>query len=268
MTNVVDWSRISPVIVTTVETRLRSAYKIYGDLPCPPIRAEILRCIGAFLVQAQGVSESFSSWAVGVAKDVVYQPRDVLPGADILRRVAIGLILRHAPLPEIILDLLRMTSEQDRLDALWKLPDLPQCLTPEIFAQVLQMAMKRKSGDAVQIVALDTLASTWSDLAWSSDILDSVPQDERWESVREIQRVLDEKCVPLKEAGLGALAWAVSWAMSGGQGERGDQIMASLSQEILLASDVNQVRRYLHEDRRRWLNKTVSTPSRGCYQSS
>lgn len=236
ISGVIDWSDSSANSREIVESVLRSKHEAFSELPCPPIQTEIFLAIDRYFVNANPTDLSLD-WAVVAAQNVIDGPRSLLPGNDALLAAAADLILSHRPSTQTALSLLSNPTEVGRLGILERITKLPPSISGEILHQILDVAIDRKNGEAVQIAALDAITSS----SLGSAVLEGLSAEKRSAKSDLLVGLLESKCVPLKEAALPAAAWAISGLPRDSGMEGKNDMMGRLAREILDASAETQV---------------------------
>ncbi|WVQ79286.1 hypothetical protein IAT38_001382 [Cryptococcus sp. DSM 104549] len=215
--NVIEWSSVPLASQEAIEGTLLSLVKEHVPGTCPPLTAEVLGCVEAYLAQVGVKNGELVDEVVSRAKQYLSTTEpSFMPAEEFRLSACVSAVLAHSPGTDDLLKLLGpQASEPSNLLVLERLPSLPAPQTAEAFGRVLGLAVSPAAGEGVQEQALDVLAET----EWEGGVLS------RWESKASggfekvcgrLEEVVKGKCVPVKEAGLAALGWTVHQGMAKG----------------------------------------------------
>ncbi|WVW86816.1 hypothetical protein I302_108871 [Kwoniella bestiolae CBS 10118] len=210
--NVIPWSDIPDCSKQSIEDGLLTLVK--RDVPgtCPPITQAILECVQDYRTNSKSISSelviqtlSFTTRYLNTREDINF-----IPGEDARQISTVKFVLSHQPTLDVVLGLLsKSASEIDQTLVLESLPSLPQLWTRKVFDTILEIALSGRGGDGVRVLALDAL----SEIRWSDEIFRGMQG--RWSGIiKRLERVIGGRCIPVREAGLVALGWAVKQSIT------------------------------------------------------
>ncbi|WVQ66397.1 uncharacterized protein L199_004577 [Kwoniella botswanensis] len=205
--NVIPWSDISSCSKRSFEDDLSTLVRRCVPGTCPPVTEAVLECVQLYNVNVKTTSSDIAKQTYSLVTTHLDNRGDIpfVPGEDARHNSSVKFVLSNQPTQELVLGLLsKSASEIDQTLVLEKLPSLPDLWTGEIFDAVLENALTGRGGDGVRVLALDAL----SEIKWSDIVLQGM--DGKWKKVIERLRIVVEStCVPVKEAGLVSLGWAI-----------------------------------------------------------
>ncbi|WVF68582.1 hypothetical protein IAT40_003351 [Kwoniella sp. CBS 6097] len=241
ISNVIHWVEVPADSRQKVEGGLMTVVNRYVPGDCPPVTQAAIGCLEDYLEHASLVSEELLTSTLERAKQYLSSGSmtQFLPAEESRRTACTQLLLRHSPSTDLLLKLLSSGAvEHDQLSALEQLPSLPGMWTAEVFQKVLVLALSGSGGHGVQALALDSLA----EISWPAETISGLKG--KWGGVvRRLEGLVGDRCVPVKEAALTTLGWAVNQRLSTGEGSS-DQDSAKeldvVTRYILTASDENK----------------------------
>ncbi|WVQ96114.1 hypothetical protein IAU59_003216 [Kwoniella sp. CBS 9459] len=240
VSNVALWLDLTSDLQRDAETSLMKIVERYVPGDCPPITQAAIGCVEDYLVNADATSSSLLGLTLARATEYLSNGSTCFVPAEESRRAACTqLLLRHSPSSDLLPKLLSPASvEDDYLLALEQLPSLPELWTVDIFQSVLALALTGSGGHGVQALALDSLA----EISWPTETLES--KTGKWGgTVRRLSQLAGDKCIPVREAALTMLGWAVHQHISSETetSEANEQReLDSVAMLILESSDENQ----------------------------
>ncbi|ORY34822.1 putative death-receptor fusion protein-domain-containing protein [Naematelia encephala] len=203
--NVIEWSSLQEQERQKIEeTLLMTLRRSDPNTVSPLIVKTALECVLAYRHQVSQCSAEVVDMAVRIARSVLRRPR-LTPGYDLLVETASILLADNDGTIE--LDLLLSSSEDACLICLNHLAESPDRLLAGTLRTVLKLATSPNSGEAIQIAALEALVSAPWEVAGDANGLKEV---EIVLSLLE-NSVQKTKSVPLREAALPALGWAMNF---------------------------------------------------------
>ncbi|OCF46051.1 hypothetical protein I317_00139 [Kwoniella heveanensis CBS 569] len=241
ISNVILWSDIPPRSQQDVENGLIKTVERYIPGDCPPVTQAASGCVEDYLEHTSPVSGTLLESTVQRTEQYLSaEPKQYVPAEESRRTACTRLLLNHSPSSDLMLKLLSSGAvEDDHLLALEHLPSLSNLWSQQTFQKVLALALTGSEGHGVQTLALDILA----EISWPTETVDSMRG--RWKGVVRLLTALveEEKCVPVNEAALTTLGWAVNQLVLHNL-QPGDKIgrteLDSAAGAILVASDENQ----------------------------
>ncbi|WRT69593.1 uncharacterized protein IL334_006582 [Kwoniella shivajii] len=205
--NVIPWYQVSIETKISIEEMLRELAEQYIQLDCPSTAQAILGCIGDYTRATSPSSSVLVEKVTAQSTNYLNTRTDThfVPGEDAGQIACTRFLLSTQPNQNLLISLLSSTSsETDHILALKKLPSLPHLWSKDMFDTVLNIAISGRGGETVQIIALEDLA----EINWSREILTGVKG--KWKRViGRLNGLSGTGCIPLREAGLVALGWAV-----------------------------------------------------------
>jgi hypothetical protein len=199
ISDVIDWSTVSATNQKYVEMLL--ILNIEQSAACFPIQSASIDCVEAYL-EAADPSQEFRNRVMGYLKQPQDPSRAFPPGSSLLRETKARLKISDDESETSLSSLLcKSATEDEHLVALDTLLTATRAVSARIAVSILRLALSPTCGTAVQIAAFNVLGETFSLGTFGglrSDILE------------EISHIATGHCVPLKEAALAALGWAVA----------------------------------------------------------
>ncbi|WWC92899.1 uncharacterized protein L201_007861 [Kwoniella dendrophila CBS 6074] len=241
--SVIPWHAVPTCSKQSFEEQLLLLVQRFVPGICPPITQAVLGCVKAYKQNTPPqLSELTKQTSVLSAQYLTNMDNIAFtPGEDARHIAFVEYSLSHGPTEDSVLGLLsKSATETDHEIALHQLPSLAYLWTTRIFDQVLEIGLAGRGGDGVRALALDVL----SEVSWSCKVLQGMTK--RLRGVMDKLRILiKNQCVPVKEAALVVLGWAVNQAIITGDISATDGLNM-LSNPILAFSqeDESQPSRY------------------------
>ncbi len=196
--DVVDWSDVAIDTQGALEKALISIIGLDVST-AGVIRQAVADCVSTYIDQSNTVSQALRSTALSAAaKAVLGSGTGMDSGADLMAMAMSRIMLRLDPAGSRLLLLTPHMSEDIVLAALDSVNDSNS--TPQILDLVIQLVMSSN-----RIKCLDII----SGVIWKAGIIDFEPKRIR-EVASYVAGLLKLRCVPLREAALPVLAWAVA----------------------------------------------------------
>lgn len=213
ISNFIEWETVDAESLDRIDDMLLRLVKEYIPETHPTITADIIGCVESYLTSTGVDKGPLVTEITCRAQKYMNRPSAAFVPAEEFRLVACTAVLStHAASPSTIQSLLGSSSnEASNIFVLEHLWHLQESYSPELLDRVLSLGVKGKAGEGVQLKALNVL----SEITWQSmdcDILaEWKEKGGRFETVcKALDRiVLNSKCVPIREAALVALGWAL-----------------------------------------------------------
>ncbi|WVO23120.1 uncharacterized protein IAS62_004465 [Cryptococcus decagattii] len=242
ISNFIEWETVDAESLARVDNILLRLVKEYIPETHPIITADIIGCVESYLMSTGVDKGPLVTEITCRAQEYMNWPSPAFVPAEAFRLVACTAALStHAASPSIILSLLgSSSSEASNIYILEHLWHLQESYSPELLDRVISLGLRGKAGEGVQLKALNAL----SEITWQSmdcDILaEWKEKGGRFETVCEAldRIVINSKCVPIREAALVALGWALHHALidSSGENKRVASMYERLAQYVLRVS--------------------------------
>lgn len=213
ISNFIEWEAVDVESLARIDNILLRLVKEYIPETHPTITADIIGCVESYLTSTGVDKDPLVTEITCRAQKYMNRPSPAFVPAEEFRLVACTAVLStHAASPSIILSLLgSSSSEASNIFILEHLWHLRESYSPELLDRVISLGLRGKAGEGVQLKALNVL----SEITWQSmdcDILaEWKEKGGRFETICEaLDRILiNSKCVPIREAALVALGWAL-----------------------------------------------------------
>lgn len=213
ISNFIEWETVDSESLARIDNILLRLVKEYIPETHPIITADIIGCVESYLTSTGVDKGPLVTEITCRAQEYMNWPSPAFVPAEAFRLVACTAVLStHAASPSIILSLLGSSSNEASnifiLEHLWH---LQESYSPELLDRVISLGLRGKAGEGAQLKALNVL----SEITWQSmdcDILaEWKEKGGRFETVCEAldRIVINSKCVPIREAALVALGWAL-----------------------------------------------------------
>lgn len=213
ISNFIEWETVDSESLARIDNILLRFVKEYIPETHPIITADIIDCVESYLTSTGVDKGPLVTEITCRAQEYMNWPSPAFVPAEAFRLVACTAVLStHAASPSIILSLLGSSSNEASnifiLEHLWH---LQESYSPELLDRVISLGLRGKAGEGAQLKALTVL----SEITWQSmdcDILaEWKEKGGRFETVCEAldRIVINSKCVPIREAALVALGWAL-----------------------------------------------------------
>lgn len=242
ISNFIEWETVDAESLARIDNILLRLVKEYIPETHPTITADIIGCVESYLTSTGVDKGPIVTEITCRAQKYMNRPSPAFVPAEEFRLVACTAVLStHAASPSIILSLLgSSSSEASNIFILEHLWHLRESYSPELLDRVISLGVRGKAGEGVQLKALNVL----SEITWQSmdcDILaEWKEKGGRFETVCEAldRIVINSKCVPIREAALVALGWALHHALtdSSGENKRVISMYERLAQYVLRVS--------------------------------
>ena len=278
--DVVPWSEADNTDKSLLERHLKAALQGWAGCQAAVIPKAVFDCINEYAAQTNPTAPALVSEAKRAACGFLYTPSSYAPGIDLLHDSAAETVLIDAE-PKDILSLLATSVPEDaQLIALDRLVD-SRFQVAEVLTALIALAQAR-IGNALRTKLFDVLS------AWPSS-----PEADK--EIAKLGNLLEKvvkstRCVPLREAALGALGRATVASdldpsrialLAERLEQSSNESTVSLSRVIFLTPSLNRVACLhsavssislhfsspRHPSRRR-LSLVSSAPSCGCWRTT
>lgn len=209
ITYTIDWQATTKEAHDQIEKSLLDILQKFGSAcRSPTIAKAVLDCIDGYCGITEPRSPQLLQAAFDFAKNSLTQRRDSSrPGRALLLQASTAFIVKHSPTTRCLINLLGPSADElQHVDTLKYLPTAGT-LNIKVFKVVLALT-RFQCSLAVQTEALQTIVhSTWHDSIWTT-----VKREHREEVCKRLSGIAKRtKCIPLKEAAINALGWAIAW---------------------------------------------------------
>ncbi|WWC73595.1 uncharacterized protein I206_107567 [Kwoniella pini CBS 10737] len=207
ISNVIIWSNNSDSSQEAFGKLLLELIDRYVPGRCPPITQAVLACVLLYKKHASsGAEELINTTQIRLNRYINSKEENYFaPGDDARQIASVTFLLLNQPNENLFLGLLSNSSTEiegtlalehfSRLQLLW---------TTQTFEVILDIALTGRSGQSIRVQALDALSRT----TWPIDVMKNLKG--QWASIEEqIGRIVKLRCVPVKEAALVTLGWAI-----------------------------------------------------------
>lgn len=213
ISNFIEWETVNAESRAGIDNILLRLVKEYIPGTHPTITADVIGCVESYLVCTSVGKGSLVTEITSRAQKYMNRASRAFVPAEEFRLAACAAVLStHAASSSIILSLLgSSSSEASNIVILENLWHLQESYSPELVDRVISLGVRGKAGEGIQLKALNVL----SEITWQSVDCDALAEWKekggRFESVCEAldRIVINSKCVPIREAALVALAWAL-----------------------------------------------------------
>lgn len=230
--DVVDWPNVSDADKGLVEARLRDALGEWGAVAHPAIPAAILDCVAAYAnaVGNATAKQRPKTLLASVAKKAHAFLTQHKVGADLLHVAAARVIILYDKAGDDEHGVEALLSPSVPEDAqLLALESASAKPAPSVLGAVVRLAVK--GSNAVRTAALEVLAE------WPEDDRDRKVVEKEMAGLYDlVLRLTSARCVPLREAALGALGRCVSSSPSPAL-----EALERLANLVVAAADENSV---------------------------
>ncbi|EAL20900.1 hypothetical protein CNBE2610 [Cryptococcus deneoformans B-3501A] len=223
ISNFIEWETVHAESRAGIDNILLRLVKEYIPGTHPTITADVIGCVESYLVcTSVGKGPLVTEITSRAQKYMNRASRAFVPAEEFRLAACAAVLSTHAASPSIILSLLgSSSSEASNIVILENLWHLQESYSPELVDRVISLGVRGKAGEGIQLKALNVL----SEITWQSVDCDALAEWKekggRFESVCEAldRIVINSKCVPIREAALVALAWALHHALTNSPGE-------------------------------------------------
>ncbi|WWC65932.1 uncharacterized protein I303_108554 [Kwoniella dejecticola CBS 10117] len=220
ISNVIPWSdsaitsKANANADARFENKLLALVERFVPAHCPPITQAVLKCVDDYRINVDNAFDT--SQLVESTKQLAIKSLDaqgvsaLVPGQDARQIAIIKFLLTNQPEEDLMLSLLAKSSTEIQSTlALEHLPQLPDLWTQQVFDAVLDLALSGRGGQSTQVFALDAL----SQISWPRNAIDALNMG-RKDAIGRLEKLVGVRCVPVKEAALVALGWAINQSIN------------------------------------------------------
>ncbi|KAK8849592.1 hypothetical protein IAR55_004927 [Kwoniella newhampshirensis] len=211
--NVIKWAEVDVRSKQILEDDLMSLVKLQMTVHCPPIAQAALLSANDYIRNAVPATTALVQKMISILHDCLRKGKDSFaPGLDVEHSACVHFMLDHSPTVFTVLNLLssKSTDETHQI-VLGRLPLNSTLHTADIFKGVVHYASSpdNRISDSTRVLALDALA----EIRWPIEAMSHI--GDKHEEIREaLWQVRGSRCVPVREAALPAVAWALDQILS------------------------------------------------------